>query len=66
MEVVMLVLDVSRAHFHPLIQRELYVEIPKEDDLADPGEVGLLLRTMYGTREASSAFEQFFTQIVED
>ena len=62
----MLVLDVSRAHFHPRIQRELYVEIPKEDDLAGPDEVGLLLRTMYGTREASSAFEQFFTEIVEE
>ena len=62
----MMVLDVSRAHFHPFIKRELYVEIPEEDDSAGPDEVGLLLRTMYGTREASSEFEQFFTTIVEE
>ena len=47
----MLVLDVKRAHFHSTAQRELYIDLPKED--AEEGMVGLLLRTIYGTRDAA-------------
>ena len=51
------VFDISRAHFMPKCQRELYVEIPAED--RGPGEedyVGRLNRGMYGFRGASNAW----------
>ena len=56
-EMVMGVFDISRAHFMPKCQRELYVELPEED--RQPGEedhVGRLNRGMYGFRDASNAW----------
>lgn len=53
-EQVMGVYDISRAHFMPKAEREIYVEIPDED--RQPGEedhVGRLNRNMYGCRDAS-------------
>ena len=45
--------DVSRAHFYASAQREVYIELPKEDPLSkDPDAVGLLGKTMYGTLDA--------------
>ena len=51
----MLVLDVSRAHFHAPAVREMYVKLPEEDRLE--GFVGRLLRTIYGTRDAAAQWE---------
>ena len=62
LEIIRLVVGVSRAHFHPYINREVYIELPPED--ARDGFVGRLLRTMYGTREASGEFERFFNQVI--
>ena len=48
--------DISRAHFMGRAERELYVELPEEDQCGDDGEespepmVGLLCRSMYGTQ----------------
>ena len=56
-EMVMGAFDISRAHFMPKCQRELYVELPEED--RQPGEedhVGRLNRGMYGFRDASNAW----------
>ena len=50
-------LDASRAHFHPECRRDLYIELPTED--AQEGMVGRLLRTMYGTRDAAAAWNDF-------
>ena len=56
-ELVMGVFDISRAHFMPMAQRELYIEIPKEDlDEGDGDVVGRLNRGMYGFRDASNAW----------
>ncbi|CAK0837788.1 unnamed protein product [Prorocentrum cordatum] len=52
-----LVLDVSRAHFHPKCRRELYIRLQEED--AQAGFVGKLLRTLYGTRGAANAWDEF-------
>ena len=49
MIIKLLVLDVSRAHFHPPAVREVYITLPPED--FEPGMVGKLLRTIYGTRD---------------
>ena len=53
----MIVLDVSRAHFHPKAVRETYIELPEED--ATEGFVARLLRTMYGTRDAAHEYDSF-------
>ena len=52
-----LVLDISRAHFHPLVRRELYIRLPAED--AAPGMIGKLIHMMYGTRDAANGWEEF-------
>jgi len=57
LKIKMLVLDVSRAHFHAPAVRELYITLPAED--STPGMVGRLLRTMYGTRDAAAQWDVF-------
>ena len=57
---VLIVLDVSRAHFHPPAEREVYIDLPREDSV--PGMIGRLKRTIYGTRDAASAWERFYTE----
>ena len=60
----LLVLDVSRAHFHPPAVREVYITLPPED--FEPGMVGKLLRTIYGTRDAGNQWDVFFNSAAED
>ena len=57
----MLVLDISRAHFHPPAKREIYVDLPEED--AEDGKVGLLTKTMYGTRDAAAEWEEYYRRV---
>ena len=57
------VLDVSRAHFHPPAEREVYIDLPAED--AEPGMVGLLKKTIYGTRDAAAQWEKFYGDVFE-
>ena len=56
----MLVMDVSRAHFHPPAVRELYIDLPSED--GGQGMVGKLPRTLYGTRDAANQWDAFFNE----
>ena len=60
----MLVLNISRAHFHPPAKRELYIDLPEED--AEDGKVGLLTKTMYGTRDAAAEWEEYYRQVFTD
>ena len=62
-KVKILVLDVSRAHFHPPAVREVYVDLPPEDH--EEGMVGLLLKTMYGTLDAAEQWSAHYTRTVE-
>ena len=65
-DMVMSVMDVSRAHFHPFAKRRVCIRLPKEDQLAGEEDlVGLLLRAMYGTRDAANAFEGFANEVME-
>ena len=57
----MLVLDISRAHFHPPAKREIYIDLPEED--AEEGKVGLLTKTMYGTRDAAAEWEEYYRRV---
>ena len=45
--------DVKRAYFNALAQRDLYVELPKEDAGYREGWVGKLRLALYGTRDAA-------------
>ena len=60
-ELTLGVLDVSRAHFHPPAEREVYIDLPAEDH--EPGMVGKLLKTIYGTRDAAAQWEKFYTDV---
>ena len=53
--------DISGAHFMPKARRELYVELPDEDPMKQKGFVGLLLRSMYGTQDASNLWQEDYT-----
>eukprot|EP00972_Heterocapsa_arctica_P075901 11193955-Heterocapsa_arctica.AAC.1 len=57
-------MDVSRAHFHSPARREVYVELPPEDGI--PGQCALLLKPMYGTRDAAWNWEQFYSAGMKD
>lgn len=55
--------DVSRAHFYAESQREVYVELPREDPRSqDPDAVGLLHRTMYGTLDAAEQWSRHYSE----
>ena len=50
------VFDVSRAHFYGVCERDAYVEPPAE--LHRPGLVAKLNKTMYGTQDASTVWQE--------
>jgi hypothetical protein len=58
--------DVSRAHFYGHVQRRLWVELPPEErqDEEEP-LVGLLLRTMYGTMDASQVWQGDYVELLK-
>ena len=50
--------DVSRAHFYAPAVRDVFMELPAEDDGSKvPGRCGKLDRTMYGTLDDRTAYE---------
>ena len=52
-------IDVSRAYFHAKAQRPVLIRLPVEDRMgADAGKVGLMKKSMYGTRDAASNWER--------
>ena len=56
---IMLHIDVHRAYFYAKAKREIYVELPKEDQDTDgPRQCGRRLKAMYGTRDAAQAWQQ--------
>ena len=55
-------LDISRAHFYGHAQREIFVTLPEGDQ--EEGMVGLLLKSMYGTRDAAHIWQQSYTDVL--
>ena len=52
-------IDVSRGYFHAKAQRPVLVKLPSEDCSGkDEGKIGLLKKSMYGTRDAASNWER--------
>ena len=65
-DLVVGVFDISRAHFMPKAQRELYIEIPEEDREEGDGDVvGRLSRGMYGFRDASNAWMKDWQDVLK-
>ena len=51
-------IDVSRAYVHAKAQRPVLIRLPVEDRMGtDAGKVGLMKKSMYGTRDAASNWE---------
>ena len=51
--------DVSRVYFHAKARRTVLVKLPAEDCSGnDRGKIGLLKKSMYGTRDAASNWEE--------
>ena len=57
---VLAVFDLSRAHFYGMCERDVYVEPPSE--LHRPGLVDKLNKTMYGTQDASNAWQKLWCE----
>ena len=63
-DIVLIFMDVSRAHFHSPSRREVYVELCDEDN--SPGQCARLEKSMYGTRDAASNWEQFYSNSMKE
>ena len=52
----MMVLDISKAHFHGKSRRRVYTALPegREEEKEEEGKCALLLRTIYGTEDAAA------------
>jgi hypothetical protein len=57
-EVVLAFLDISRAHLHSPIRRDVFVKACKEDVDCPEGYCWKLLKAMYGLRDAGAAFDK--------
>ena len=55
--------DVRRAYFHAPAVRKVYVELPEED--AQEGHVGLLMKSMHGTRDAAQNWNAAYSEFME-
>ena len=59
--------DVSHAHIHAKGQRLALVKLPAEDCSGkDKGKIGLLKKSMYGTRDAASNWERYWQGHLEN
>ena len=59
-------IDVSRAYFHAKAQRPVLIRLPVEDRMGnDAGKVGLMKKSMYGTRDAASNWERDWQENVK-
>ncbi|CAE7245381.1 unnamed protein product [Symbiodinium sp. CCMP2592] len=55
--------DISRAHFYGQSRRKVYTNLPEGDE--QEGYCALLQRTMYGTQDASSVWQETYTKLMD-
>ena len=61
----MLVLDIKKAFLLGEVERDIFIELPKEDAMSKTGKyVGKLFKTMYGTRDAPRGFQDFLGRVL--
>ena len=58
--------DVRRAYFYAKQQRHVFIDLPKEDDEAEEGEVGQLPLCLYGTRDAAKEWQKTLSRRLQD
>ena len=63
-DLCMAVWDVSRAHLYGIAERTLYTNLPEELD--EVGYVAKLLKTMYGTQDASHIWGETWVPLLQD
>ena len=56
-------LDISRAHFYGESKRAVYCTLPEGDE--SPGQCARLVRTMYGTQDASAIWQETYTELLQ-
>ena len=55
---MLMVLDVKCAFLYGSMRRKVYIELPQQDDMSrDSTKVGLLLKAMYGSRDAPQIWQ---------
>ena len=57
-------IDVRRAYLQAQARREVYVELPEEDQ--EEGMCGKLVKSMYGTRDAAQNWEEEYCGFMEE
>ena len=63
----LMVNDVARAYFHAKCTRDIYIELPEEDDMHGKGDlVGKLNLCLYGTRDAASNWQETLSSHLVD
>ena len=60
----LMVQDVKKGDFLANATRKIYVELPPEED--EHGKVGLLLKSLYGTRDAALIWTACYTSVLTD
>ena len=61
---LMKLIDISRAHFYGESKRNVYTNLPEGDE--QPGKCAKLVRSMYGTQDASSIWQETYSTLVKD
>ena len=61
----MMINDVRRAYFYAHIQRDVYIEVPKEDPRHGPNVLGKLKLCLYGTRDAAKGWQDELSRQLE-
>lgn len=57
-------IDISRAHFYGESKRNVYTNLPEGDE--QPGKCAKLVRSMYGTQDASSIWQETYSRLVQE
>ena len=58
--------DVRRAYVYAKQQRSVFINLPKEDDEAQEGEVGQLLSCLFGTRDAAKEWQRTLSRHLQE
>jgi len=60
-----MVLDVKRAFLYGYIEEDIYIELPPEDPMYGTGQVGKLIKAMYGTRAAPLVWQKVVRDVMK-
>ena len=64
-EKVIMVNDVARAYFEAKVERTIAIELPDEDKAEGQDMVGILEKSLYGTRDAALNFQKEVRKFME-